>query len=143
MYYLCSACNSEGVVEYLFFDPDAKTVSAMDYNSAVELISQHKVENAKLENAVIKAADRVNKVRLTAENRSKSMAFYIYSDDDELLYAVDNTGEIFIMSVNVAVEFFKGKTLLNATLHKDSVEVCGAKRFTNALNRDYRHAVTK
>lgn len=143
MFYLCSATNSAGVVEYLFFDPDAKAVFAKDYNSAVELITSHKVENAKLENAVIKAADRVNKIRLTAENRGKSVAFYIFSEDDELIYAVDNRGEIFIMSMNVAAEFFKGKTLLNATLHKDGVEVCGAKRFTNALNRDYRHAVTK
>ena len=122
MFYLCSSCNSDGVVEYLFFDPDAKAVFAKDYNSAVELITQHKVENAKLENAVIKAADRVNKVRLTAENRSKSVAFYIYSIENELIYAVDNRGEIFIMSMNVAAEFFKGKTLLNATPRKGAIE---------------------
>lgn len=39
MFYLCSATNSEGVVEYLFFDPDAKAVFVKDYNSAVELIT--------------------------------------------------------------------------------------------------------
>lgn len=111
-----------------------------------QMILAGDLDNAKLENTVIKKTDSSQAVMyLDPEHRKTSSIFYVLSKNispftQAVLYIViSNTGERFEMSENVAVEFLQGKTLVNANIVKGRLNVLDARNFETHLNRSLSH----
>lgn len=111
-----------------------------------QMILSGELDNAKLENTVIKKTDSSQAVMyLDPEQRKASNIFYVLSKNispftSSVIYTViSNTGEKFEMSENVAVEFLKDKTLVNANIGKDRLNILDARNFETHLNRSLSH----
>ncbi len=111
-------------------------------------IVERKIDNAKLENTVVKITDsrKVMPV-LSFEEKKQSVVFYIVNgyrsaENSPMYLAVSNSGEKFEFSENLAADFFRERQVINGYMTKKGMKVINVPVFTTPLNKPLEHAET-
>lgn len=144
---ICRTVDAEkNSVVFCVYNGKTDKVEDMCEEDVKQMILSGELDNAKLENTVIKKTDSSQGVLyLEPEQRKTSSIFYVLDENISpfsgvvLFTVISNTGEKFEMSENVAVEFLEGKTLVNANISKDRLNVLDARNFETRLNRSLSH----
>lgn len=138
--------DKKNSVVFCVYNAKTDRVEELCEEEVKQMILAGDLDNAKLENTVIKKTDSSQAVMyLEPKDRKTSCIFYVLSKNispftNSVLYTViSNTGEKFEMSENVAVEFLKGKDLINANIAKDRLNVLDARNFETHLSRPLSH----
>ncbi|MGN0665074.1 MAG: hypothetical protein ACI4KF_00965 [Huintestinicola sp.] len=138
---LCKSVCKSGKVIFVVYDGDAKAIRNYSFEEISEKILSKLIENAKLENSVVKLTDSKRAaVKLTYEENQTSQVYYILSEYTSefglsMFCAVSNTGELFEFSENVALSFLADKKLVNGYITKKGLHVINVPTFTTALHK--------
>lgn len=143
MILLCRRKTKDGQITYILFDKETRGIKEATNPEVIELINAQKIDNAKLENLVIKVVDG-NKSTITLSEPT-DVAYYIFDTSTlcstDVFHVVDSNGEILIMSSNVAIWFFQSHILINGTVNSKSEKIIinKGKKFTSPLSRPLNH----
>ena len=138
---ICKSVDSSGKVIFVVYDGDARKIRYYSFEEISESIIAKKIENAKLENSVVKLTDSKRAaVKLTYEENLTSRVYYILSEyvsafGLQMYCTVSNTGELYEFSENVAVPFLADKKLVNGYITKKGLHVINVPTFTTALHK--------
>lgn len=142
---ICREACEDGSLVFTIYDTDSKKVTRYTNAELMPLVASKHINNAKLENSVIKITDSRRSLQTISYEQGKTdSAFYVIksyvSPVGSNMYAVvSNRGNIFEFSESMAEEFFNTHFLVNAYFARKGMHVINVPTFSSALQKSLEH----
>lgn len=142
---LCKASDPEGRIFFIVYNATEKKIEKYSNDEMILKIVSREIDNAKLENSVVKITDSQRALaKLSYEESISSSVYYVLSEysspfGSEMYAVVSNTGEIYEFSASAAKDFLSEKRIINGYINKHGFHVINVPVFSTVLHKSLEH----
>ncbi|MBR4224785.1 MAG: hypothetical protein IKR73_08250 [Oscillospiraceae bacterium] len=142
---ICRETREDGSLVFNVYDTEKRTNTRYTNSQLMPMVVSKKLNNAKLENSVVKITDSKKPLAtLTAEESRTDSIWYVFEDytspvGSHMLAMVSNTGTIIEFSDSMAREFFASHRVVNAYIGHKGLHLINVPTFTSVLSKSLKH----
>lgn len=142
---LCKASDPEGRIFFIVYNATEKKIEKYSNDEMIRKIVSREIDNAKLENSVVKITDSKRTLaKLSYEESTRSSVYYVISEytsplGSEMYAVVSNTGVIYEFSASAAADFVSDKRMINGYMNKHGLHVINVPVFSTVLHKSLEH----